>query len=49
MALLRSGIVSSDTALYSETPIPMSRIVNGTRPITDPGERERYQVQVWGP
>lgn len=22
---------------------------NGTRPITDPGERERYQVQVWGP
>lgn len=25
------------------------RFGNGTRPITDPEERERYQVQVWGP
>jgi type I restriction enzyme R subunit len=24
------------------------RFGNGTRPITDPTERERYQVQVWG-
>jgi hypothetical protein len=25
------------------------RFGNGTRPITDSTERERYQLQVWGP
>ncbi len=25
------------------------RFGNGTRPITDPTERERYKAQVWGP
>jgi type I restriction enzyme R subunit len=25
------------------------RFGNGTRQVTDPTERERYQVQVWGP